>query len=182
MESLEPMPSSGDCGVAAERTLPETGTVQFGTEMAAPDFKIENTNWHRSVKLHQECEWKQGESADGFRKDAQFFAPPVGRGSLFSVARPKTFPIRKDKGAGSVDASRWSVVKSVGDTAKNLSSKKRHGVLGVLGASRWSAVKSVGDTTKKQKLTLDRGGPSHGSRDRERFVAPPVRAATVSSL
>src|SRR5258707_1195293 len=121
VESLKPTPSSGDCEVAAERTLPETGTFQFGTEMAAPDFKIENTNWHRSVQLHQECEWKQGESADGFRKDAQFFAPPVGRGSLFSVPRSKTFPIRKDKGAGSIDASRWSGVKSVGDTTKNLS-------------------------------------------------------------
>jgi len=35
---------------------------QFGTEMAAP-IKMKNPNWHRSGKLQQECEWKQGESA-----------------------------------------------------------------------------------------------------------------------
>jgi len=26
-------------------------------------FEIEDSNWHRSKQLHQECEWKQGESA-----------------------------------------------------------------------------------------------------------------------
>jgi hypothetical protein len=31
--------------------------------MAAPEQNIEDPNWHRSISLHQECEWKQGESA-----------------------------------------------------------------------------------------------------------------------
>jgi hypothetical protein len=26
-------------------------------------LQIENTNWHQSVSLPKECEWKQGESA-----------------------------------------------------------------------------------------------------------------------
>jgi len=49
---MDQTPSSGDCEVAAERRLPETGTLQFDTEIAAPDSKIENTNWHRSKQLH----------------------------------------------------------------------------------------------------------------------------------
>ena len=62
-----PTPGSGDCEVAAERTFLHRG-VQFGLEMAAPDFKRKNPNWHRSKPLHTECEWKQGEPARGKKK------------------------------------------------------------------------------------------------------------------
>lgn len=53
--------SSGDCGTSKERRLLETEVFQFGSEMAAP-VEIEDTSWHRSKSLHQECGWKRGDS------------------------------------------------------------------------------------------------------------------------
>jgi hypothetical protein len=43
--------------------------VQFDTEMAAP-VEIEDPKWHRSEGSHEECGWKQGESALGAGKSA----------------------------------------------------------------------------------------------------------------
>src|SRR5882672_5639163 len=37
---MDQTPSSGDCEVAAERRLPETGILQFDTEIAAPDSRL----------------------------------------------------------------------------------------------------------------------------------------------
>ena len=54
-------------------------------------FEIEDTNWHRSEQLHQECEWKQGESAVWKSGEGrEVAAPPFGRRSALSVTRPKT--------------------------------------------------------------------------------------------
>jgi hypothetical protein len=88
-------PSSGDCERAAERVFSQQEGLQFGSEMAAPDLKIENTNWHRSWKLHQECEWKQGESA---------------------VWKTKS-------GKAGCSASRWSAISIRGDATKTHSYK-----------------------------------------------------------
>jgi len=49
----------------SRRTATHFGARQVDTEMAAPVPWIEDPNWHRSEQLHQECEWKQGESARG---------------------------------------------------------------------------------------------------------------------
>jgi hypothetical protein len=62
------MPSSGDCEVAVERPLLETGARQFDTEMAAPVI-LKDANRHRSQQLHQECAWKQGDCGGGEHRE-----------------------------------------------------------------------------------------------------------------
>src|SRR5580658_6416159 len=49
---------------------------------------MKDTNWHRSRRSTKECEWKQGESAEGKKKTSsekgrggKAVAPPVGRRS-----------------------------------------------------------------------------------------------------
>jgi len=72
-----PTPSSGDCEVAAERSLPATVAGQFDAEIAAPVFTRRTPTGTRAFTLNQECGWKQGESAVGEQnKRKKNFTPP----------------------------------------------------------------------------------------------------------
>lgn len=99
------MPSSGDCEFAVERPLRNGEACQFDCEMAAPVL-IENANWHRSLELPQECEWKQGDSA-GCVGRAGMRLPLVGDAQSATPA-PKTFLRRKHRRGAA--ASRWSAI------------------------------------------------------------------------
>src|ERR1700682_1780387 len=87
-------PSSGDCGVTAERASPN-GDAQFDTEMAAPVTELRTptgTGANRSARVRME-------------------AGRVGGGEV-------------QDGGGEDCASRWSAVSIIGDTTKNLSMKE----------------------------------------------------------
>jgi hypothetical protein len=53
-------------------------------------LQIENTSWHRSVKLHPRVRMEVGRVGDGScRRKREHSAPPAGRRSAVRIARPK---------------------------------------------------------------------------------------------
>lgn len=117
---MDQTPSSGDCEVAAERRLPETETLQFDTEIAAPDSRLRTptgTGASSSTK-----------SANGSRASRRMEI--LGRTqSLLRLPR--------------------SGVAREGGTTKNLSNKKRKGATAFC-AFFGRGSPFVGDTAKKQ--------------------------------
>src|SRR5665213_477118 len=79
-------------------------TIQFDTEMAAPESIRRRTPTGTRSLLRSECEWKQGESSDGvFYREGRNRVPPVGRQGSIAVKRKKnqekprkTFSMKKE--------------------------------------------------------------------------------------
>jgi hypothetical protein len=76
MQVCKPSPSSGDCEVAAERGSLETGTIQFDTEMAAPDVRLRTPTGTGGKTLHSRVRMEAGRIGGGEIREGRT-APPV---------------------------------------------------------------------------------------------------------